>query len=344
MMASTAANVIGSTISLTAPSAMTTMTAADHEPDEAPRPDAELGNSGPDAPRRSSSAVSPSDRALASADRRRRARLARSLVLVMGHRPPVRCRVARIGSVDGVTSSSVLWNASRRLSSRAGGGSGGRAPAVSVPDSPPRMSVPSRPGSSARTDSGARTDQDADRGAGEPGHQGEGDTEDAELGFVARHHLGHPDRRRCREHGRRDAGDHAGRHEHPRPHVAEQQEPRDEPPQRRRRRQRHDDEEADTEPTVEGAAQTAEERHASQHEQQADQPAPVDGRLRAWCGRRQARRYTRCNAVVNELAKKIVSTRPSRPVACRTSSDDAKASLSERERVAPDAEPGRDGG
>ena len=35
---------------------------------------------------------------------------------------------------------------------------------------------------------------------------------------------------------------------------------------------------------------------------------------------------TRCSAVVNEVAKKIVSTRPSTPVAFRTSSDDAKAS------------------
>ena len=46
-----------------------------------------------------------------------------------------------------------------------------------------------------------------------------------------------------------------------------------------------------------------------------------------WGGRRHTRRYTRCKAVVNELAKKMVSTRPSRPVACRTSSDDANASL-----------------
>ena len=34
----------------------------------------------------------------------------------------------------------------------------------------------------------------------------------------------------------------------------------------------------------------------------------------------------RCSAVVNEVAKKIVSTRPSTPVALRTSSEDANAS------------------
>ena len=44
-------------------------------------------------------------------------------------------------------------------------------------------------------------------------------------------------------------------------------------------------------------------------------------------GRRHARRYTRCSAVVKEVAKKTVRTRPSTPVALRTSSDDAKPSL-----------------
>ena len=44
-------------------------------------------------------------------------------------------------------------------------------------------------------------------------------------------------------------------------------------------------------------------------------------------GRRQARRYRRCNAVVNEMAKKIVSTSPRKLVACRTSSAEANASL-----------------
>ena len=50
-------------------------------------------------------------------------------------------------------------------------------------------------------------------------------------------------------------------------------------------------------------------------------PAPARG------GRRHARRYTRCSAVVNEVAKKIVSTSPSTPVAVRMSSADANASL-----------------
>ena len=67
-------------------------------------------------------------------------------------------------------------------------------------------------------------------------------------------------------------------------------------------------------------------------------PTPPPG------GRRQARRYTRCTAVVNELAKKIVSTRPSNPVALRTSSADANASLAVVERVTPYAESAVNGG
>ena len=42
---------------------------------------------------------------------------------------------------------------------------------------------------------------------------------------------------------------------------------------------------------------------------------------------------------MNEVAKKIVSTRPSRPVACRTSSDDANASLASVSASPSDAEP-----
>ncbi len=44
-------------------------------------------------------------------------------------------------------------------------------------------------------------------------------------------------------------------------------------------------------------------------------------------GRRQARRYTRWSAVVNELAKNNVSTRPRMPVALRMSSAEANASF-----------------
>ena len=44
-------------------------------------------------------------------------------------------------------------------------------------------------------------------------------------------------------------------------------------------------------------------------------------------GRRQARRYTRWSAVVKELAKNNVSTRPRMPVALRMSSAEAKASF-----------------
>ena len=47
--------------------------------------------------------------------------------------------------------SSVLWKASRRLSSRAGGGSDGRASAVSVLALSPRMSLPIAPESLAET-------------------------------------------------------------------------------------------------------------------------------------------------------------------------------------------------
>ena len=61
-------------------------------------------------------------------------------------------------------------------------------------------------------------------------------------------------------------------------------------------------------------------------------------------GRRHARRKTRCNAVVNELAKKIVNTSPSNPVAFLTSSDVANASLAVVERVAADTEAVGEGG
>ena len=141
------------------------------------------------------------------------------------------------------------------------------------------------------------------------------------------HHLGHPDRGGGREHRRRDAGDHAGRHEHPRPHVAQQEEPRAEPPQprtsppvprwrRARRRAHRRARRADRRgPPCTTAPAAGTPAHASRR------PAPARG------GRRHARRYTRCSAVVNEVAKKIVSTRPSRPVAFRMSSADAKALL-----------------
>ena len=48
-MASTAANVIGSTISLTKPSARAHDSDGDDEPDEAPRPYAEAGNAAEEA-------------------------------------------------------------------------------------------------------------------------------------------------------------------------------------------------------------------------------------------------------------------------------------------------------
>jgi hypothetical protein len=100
---------------------------------------------------------------------------------------------------------------------------------------PPRLAAANEPADSpgvlCQDRSGARTDQDADRGAGEPGHQREGDPEKAELRLIARHHPGHPDRGGCRVRGRHDAGDHPSRHEHPRAHLAQQEEPRGEPPQ-----------------------------------------------------------------------------------------------------------------
>ena len=264
----------------------------------------------------------------------------------MRHRPPVvfgsgmgltfrsaRSRV--VGALERVAERQLACG--RRERGRRARGQGSRA-------SPPRMSAPTRPGSSAKTDSGAGADQDADGGAREPGHQGEGDTEEAELGFVARHHLGHPDRGRGREHRRRDAGDHPGREQDPRPHLAQQEEPRGEPPQRRRdrpaprwRRARPRAHRGPRRPDRRGVPCTT--RTASRQTSPASRRRlPVRG------GRRQARRYTRWSAVVNELAKKMVSTRPSRPVACRTSSDDAKAPLASVQRVAPDAQPERDGG
>ena len=65
--------------------------------------------------------------------------------------------------------------------------------------------------------------------------------------------------------------------EHSRPHLAEQQEPRAEPPQPRRRRQRRDGEEPDLEPTVEVVAETTEQRRGDQHRHQAHQATPVHG-------------------------------------------------------------------
>ena len=51
----------------------------------------------------------------------------------------------------GIQPSSAGWKASRRLSSRAGGGSAGRAPGSRTSGRPPRMNLPSDPGSSANT-------------------------------------------------------------------------------------------------------------------------------------------------------------------------------------------------
>ena len=56
-------------------------------------------------------------------------------------------------------------------------------------------------------------------------------------------------------------------------------------------------------------------------------------------GRRQARRYTRWSAVVNELAKKNVSTRPRMPVALRMSSAEANASFAVTSACTLDPEP-----
>ena len=127
-------------------------------------------------------------------------------------------------------------------------------------------------------------------------------------------------------------------------HVAEQEEPGGEPPQPGRHGQRHDGEEAESEPTAERAAQTAEQRHADQYHQQPGRSPPVARRLRRAGGRRHARRYTRCSAVVNEVAKKIVSTQTEQAGRLPDVVRRREGFPGQRERVSPDAESGRDGG
>ena len=134
--------------------------------------------------------------------------------------------------------SSALWNASRKRQVASGRRerrrrARGQRRSVAATDERAESS-----GVLGEDRTGTRSDQDADGGAREPRHQGQGDTEEAELVRVARHHLGHPDRGRRCEHRRRDAGDHPGRPQDPRSHVAQQEEPGAEPPHSARDGQR----------------------------------------------------------------------------------------------------------
>ena len=185
MMARTAANVIGSTISLTAASATNTMMARHHEPDEAPRPHPEPGN-----PREKRRDVTRTLSAVGCPVLVSTRGGFGSHVTGTGHatRPPVSCPIRRDPEPEFPWRSSRVFGAVERVakSELASGrrerrtGTGGQCPRFAAADD---RADP--PGVLREDRSGTRPDQDADRGAGEPGHQRKGDTEEAELGFVA---------------------------------------------------------------------------------------------------------------------------------------------------------------
>ena len=102
---------------------------------------------------------------------------------------------------------------------------------------------------------GAGADDEAHRRPGEPGDQGEGDAEDAELVLVLHHRLGHPDVGRDGVADHRHRGDQRGRQQRAPADLAEQQVPGREPPPADRDREREDDEEAEAEAVAEGPAE-----------------------------------------------------------------------------------------
>ncbi len=225
---------MGSAISLTAARRGQHDGGRHHEPDEAPRPHPESGDP----------AEKPGDRTRAPSRRRRRAHWRGG---TCGHR-----LLGSLGSSGSRHDSSARLE--RVAEAEIAGGwwerrscAGGQRARLATPDERADLPAVLR-----QHRSGARADQHADRGAGEPGHQREGDTEESELGFVVRHHPGHPDRGRECEHGQRDAGDHAGSEKDPGAHFAQEQEPGGEPPQARCHRQGHESEEPEADRTAEG--------------------------------------------------------------------------------------------
>ncbi len=209
----------------------------------------------------------------------------------MGHRPPV-----ALDPAGGGHESSVLWNASRSVSSRAGGGSGGGAPATKVDPSPPRMWVPSQPSSSAST--GPKQAPTRMQIAA-PENQVTSDRpmpKKPNWASFSSHDPGHPHRRRDGVQAGRDGGEQPGGEQHPGPHVAEQQVPGREPPHAGRHHEPH---QATTPtPNPPSAASAAAPRAAM--------PASTRARRRRRArtcrpprqgGRRHARRYVRWRAV-----------------------------------------------
>ena len=112
MIASTAAKSIGSAISLTAPSTITTMTAGDGEPDEGPRPHSDLGHRGPAGGRLDGHRA-------ATADGGRLAAIGDVRIDgdVGGLSHGNRLQAQRVGGSGGRHEWSVLWNALPMLTS-----------------------------------------------------------------------------------------------------------------------------------------------------------------------------------------------------------------------------------
>ena len=131
-------------------------------------------------------------------------------------------------------------------------------------------------------------------------------------------------------------------HEDPRSHVAQQEEPGAEPPHSARDGQRCNREEADPDPTVDLAGQTAEECRADEHGEQAHQPSPVDGGSLAVGSSPGAEVHTlerRREGAREEDGEQETEQAGRLPDVVRR----RKGAPDELQRVAPDAQPERDG-
>jgi hypothetical protein len=139
------------------------------------------------------------------------------------------------------------------------------------------MKRPIGPSSSDRA--GARSDEDADRRAREPGHEGESDADEPELLLVLGDDVRHPDGGRHRIPGDGHSRDPTRGDEHSPTHLAEQQEPGREPPPSDRYGERRHQEESEPDAVAEEPAQAARHRHVEQERDKPGRAAGVSARL-----------------------------------------------------------------